>query len=40
MVKCAVCNCEIEEEKIHHIPVKGKSKKICQECVSAIKGFA
>jgi len=27
MVKCIVCNCEIEEEKIKHIHVKGKPKK-------------
>jgi hypothetical protein len=40
MVKCVVCNCEFEKEKIKHIPVKGKPKKICQECIAAIKGFA
>jgi len=40
MVKCVVCNCEIEEEKIKHIHIKGKPKKICQECIAAIKGFA
>jgi hypothetical protein len=40
MVKCDVCSYEFEEEKIKHVHVKGKSKKICKECVTAIKGFA
>jgi len=40
MVKCVVCNCEFKEEKIKHIHIKGKPKKICQECIAAIKGFA
>jgi hypothetical protein len=40
MEKCVVCNCELEEEKIRHIKIKGKPKKICQECVTAIKGLA
>ncbi|HUT00322.1 MAG TPA: hypothetical protein VMY59_08405 [Candidatus Thermoplasmatota archaeon] len=40
MVKCDVCSCEFKEEKIKHIHVKGKPKKICQECVAAIKGFS
>jgi len=40
MEKCVVCDCELEEEKIRHIKIKGKPKKICQECVTAIKGLA
>jgi hypothetical protein len=40
MVKCAVCSCEVGEKDIEHIEVKGKVKKICQECVAAIKGLA
>jgi len=40
MAKCVVCSCELEEEKIKHVPIKGQQKKICQECVTAIKGFA
>jgi hypothetical protein len=40
MAKCVVCNCEMEEEHLRHIPIKGKPKKICKECVTAIKGFA
>jgi hypothetical protein len=35
-----VCTCEFEEEKINHIRIKGKPKKICQECIAAIKGFS
>ena len=30
----------VKEEKIKHIHIKGKPKKICQECIAAIKGFA
>jgi len=40
MVKCVVCNCESEEENIRHITIKGAPKKICKECVAAIKGFS
>jgi hypothetical protein len=40
MVKCVVCNCEVHEKEMEHIEVKGKVKKICQECVTAIKGLA
>jgi hypothetical protein len=40
MAKCVVCSCELEEETMKHIHIKGKQKKICQECVAAIKGFA
>ncbi|VVB59419.1 Uncharacterised protein [uncultured archaeon] len=40
MAKCIVCNCEFEEGKINHIFIKRKLKKICQECVAAIKGFS
>jgi hypothetical protein len=40
MAKCVVCNCSVAEEKLEHIKVKGAVKKICQECVTAIKGLA
>jgi len=40
MEKCMICSCEFEEEDIRHIPIKGKPKKICEECIAAIKGFA
>ena len=39
MAQCVVCACEVEEEKIKHVKVKGKVKKICKECVTAIKGL-
>jgi hypothetical protein len=39
MPKCDVCNCPVDEEKMEHIEVKGKVKKICRECVTAIKGL-
>jgi hypothetical protein len=40
IAKCEVCECEAPEEKIRHIEIKGKIKKICEGCVAAIKGFA
>jgi hypothetical protein len=41
MAKCVVCSCEFkDEEKIKHIHIKGQPKKICEECIAAIKGFA
>jgi hypothetical protein len=40
MAKCAVCACEVGDEELEHIEVKGKVKKVCQECVTAIKGLA
>ena len=40
MTTCELCNCDISDEKIKHINVKGKVKKICEGCVAAIKGFA
>jgi hypothetical protein len=40
MGKCVVCSCEFDEENMRHIHIKGKPKKICKECVAAIKGFA
>ncbi len=39
MVKCVVCSCEMAEEKVKHIEVKGTVKKICPGCVTAIKGI-
>ena len=40
MAKCDVCTCEVEEEKIQRVKVKGKVKKICEQCVTAIKGLS
>lgn len=40
MTQCTVCACEVEEEKIKHVKIKGKVKKICEQCVTAIKGFS
>jgi len=40
MAKCDVCACDVEEEHLTHIKVKGKIKKICEQCVTAIKGLA
>jgi hypothetical protein len=36
---CLICGEEHEEEDIHHIEIKGNTKKICEECVTAIKGL-
>jgi hypothetical protein len=40
MTTCTICECKVPEEKIKHIEIKGNVKKICEECVTAIKGFA
>jgi hypothetical protein len=40
MAQCTVCACDIEEEKLKQVKVKGKIKKICEQCVTAIKGLA
>jgi hypothetical protein len=40
MAQCVVCACDVEEEKLKHVKVKGKVKKICEQCVTAIKGLA
>ncbi len=40
MVKCAVCACDVKEEQLRNVTVKGKVKKICEQCVTAIKGLA
>lgn len=37
---CCVCGTECSENKIRHIPIKGKIRKICRECAAAIKGFS
>ena len=37
---CLVCGEEHGLDDIHHIKIKGKTKKICKGCVAAIKGFA
>jgi hypothetical protein len=39
MAQCAVCGCDVEEGHLHHVKVKGKIKKICEQCVTAIKGL-
>jgi hypothetical protein len=36
---CCICGEEHEDENIHHIEVKGKPKKICEECATAVKGL-
>ena len=40
VMECEVCKTEISEEKIKHIKIKGKIKKVCDGCIAAIKGFA
>jgi len=40
MEKCSVCDEEHDLDDIHHIEIKGKIKKICKGCATAIKGFA
>jgi len=37
---CLVCGEEHGLDDIYHIEIKGKTKKICKGCVTAIKGFA
>jgi hypothetical protein len=40
MARCDVCTCDVEEEHLKHVTVKGKIKKICEQCVTAIKGLS
>jgi hypothetical protein len=37
---CLVCGEEHGFDDIHHMKIKGKTKKICKECATAIKGLA
>ena len=37
---CDVCGEDIPEEKTKHVHIKGKTKRVCEECVTAIKGLA
>lgn len=36
---CPVCGEEHGLDDIHTVKIKGKEKKICKECVMAIKGI-
>ena len=36
---CLVCGEEHGLDDIHHIEIKGETKKICKGCAAAIKGF-
>jgi hypothetical protein len=37
---CCICGEEHGLDNINHIETKTGKKKICKECVAAIKGFA
>ena len=39
-MECEICESYVSEENIKHISIKGKNKKVCEECIAAIKGFA
>ena len=39
-MKCEICESDVSEENIKHISIKGKIKKVCDGCITAIKGFA
>ena len=39
-MKCDLCGKEIPEGKLHHVHIKGDAKKVCMECVTAVKGLA
>lgn len=36
---CCVCGEKHDSNKIHEIEVKGKTKKICDECAETIHGL-
>lgn len=36
---CCVCGEEHGLDDINHIEIKGEKKKVCEECVAAIKGL-
>jgi len=37
---CCICGEEHGLDEIEHIETKGKERKICKECATAIKGLA
>jgi hypothetical protein len=37
--KCCVCGEEHGLDDIHHIEIKGETKKVCKGCAAEIKGF-
>jgi hypothetical protein len=39
-VVCDVCKSKVAKGDTAHVHIKGEVKKICPECVTAIKGFA
>ncbi|MDG6218937.1 MAG: hypothetical protein QCI00_05815 [Candidatus Thermoplasmatota archaeon] len=36
---CMICGEEHGPDDVHKVHIKGKPKKICKECVMAIKGL-
>ena len=39
MLKCTICGCEVEEEHVKHVEIKGNVKDICTGCIAAVKGL-
>ena len=36
---CSICGEAHDENEMHELTIKGKSKKICKQCATAIKGL-
>jgi hypothetical protein len=39
-MECEICETDVSKDKIKHIKIKGKIKKVCDGCLTAIKGFS
>lgn len=39
-IVCCVCGEKHDDEKLHHVEIKGETKKVCPGCATAIKGLA
>ena len=39
-MECEVCKSDVSEDEIKHIKIKGNIKKVCEGCITAIKGLA
>jgi len=40
MQECCVCGAKEKEEHLKKIEIKGKTKYVCEGCVTAVKGLA
>jgi hypothetical protein len=36
---CSICGEAHDEDEMHELTIKGKPKKICKQCATAVKGL-